>query len=119
MGRGTLSARRLTGSGSTSNQSVDERVRSSREYVGQQEVENQIDDYIRYNLGDGETSAGVDSFRIISNPGDGEFGDVEAQYHVNVRIPIGYDDETGRMEYETDTEYRSETFQVRLRNRRR
>lgn len=118
MGKGGGKSAARGGGGSGASTNVDERVRSSRDYVGQREVESQIEDQLNYSLSSGEEDARVDSFRIISNPGNGRTGDVEAQYHVDVRVPVGRDPETGVMEYDYDTEYRSETFQVVLRNRR-
>ena len=94
---------------------VDGLIRNSEDYVGDHSIERQIRDILNYHLGEGEQYADVDSFDIISNPGNGDFGDVEAQYHVNVKIPVGRDPETGQMEYEYDTEYRSDVFQVVLR----
>ena len=68
-------------------------------------------------IGSGEEYADVESFKIVSNPGNGKTGDVEAEYSVSQRIPVGYDPETGRTEYDYDTEYRKGTFQVKLKNR--
>ena len=116
-GRGSRSGMSAGGGGGS--QSLEDRLMMSGEYVGSREVERQIEDELNYRLAEGEEYAHVDSFRIISNPGDGRTGDVEAQYHVGVRIPLGRDPETGDMEYEYDTEYRSSTFQVVLRNTNR
>lgn len=97
--------------------SVDDKVRSSEDYVGDRSVEKQINEQLRYNLGSGEQYADVESFKIVSNPGNGQTGDVEAEYSVSMKIPVGYDYETGQTEYEYDTEYRRGTFQVKLKNK--
>lgn len=110
-GRGSSSGK---GSGG---RSIDSSVRSSKDYVGDKSVEKQINEQLRYNLGSGEEYADVESFKIVSNPGNGKTGDVEAEYSVSQRIPVGYDLETGRTEYDYDTEYRRGTFQVKLKNR--
>ena len=115
-GNGASSGKKSGGAGgSKATQSVEERVINSKRYIGQSAVESQIEDELNHNLGAGEEYAQVDSFKIVSNPGDGDFGDVEAEYHVNTRTPIGRDPETGDMEYEYDTEYRKDTFQVKLK----
>lgn len=97
--------------------SVDDKVRSSKDYVGDRSVEKQINEQLRYSLGSGEQYADVESFKIVSNPGNGQTGDVEAEYSVSMKIPVGYDYETGQTEYEYDTEYRRGTFQVKLKNK--
>ena len=97
--------------------SVDDKVRSSKDYVGDRSVENQINEQLRYSLGGNEEYADVESFKIVSNPGNGNTGDVEAEYRVSMKIPVGYDYETGQTEYEYDTEYRRGTFQVKLKNK--
>lgn len=97
--------------------SVDSKVRSSEDYVGDRSVEKQINEQLRYSLGSGEQYADVESFKVVSNPGNGQTGDVEAEYSVSMRIPVGYDYETGQTEYEYDTEYRRGTFQVKLKNK--
>lgn len=113
-GNGASSKKAGAGSGKATQQ-VEERVINSGRFIGQSAVESQIEDELNHNLGDGEEYAQVDSFKIVSNPGDGDFGDVEAEYHVNVRIELGRNPETGDMEYEYDTEYRKDTFQVKLK----
>lgn len=97
--------------------SVDDKIRSSEDYVGDRSVEKQINEQLRYSLGSGEQYADVESFKIVSNPGNGQTGDVEAEYSVSMKIPVGYDYETGQTEYEYDTEYRRGTFQVKLKNK--
>ena len=97
--------------------SMDSKVRSSEDYVGDRSVEKQINEQLRYSLGSGEQYADVESFKIVSNPGNGQTGDVEAEYSVSMKIPVGYDYETGQTEYEYDTEYRRGTFQVKLKNK--
>lgn len=98
--------------------SIDSKVRSSEDYVGDRSVERQINEQLQYSLGGGEESAYVESFKIISNPGNGQTGDVEAEYRVGLKIPVGYDYETGQTEYEYGTEYRTQTFQIKLRNKK-
>ena len=118
---GSVGTQRVGGSSATApTRNVDEEVRLSSDYVGQREVENQINEQLRYNLGDGEEYASVASFRIISNPGGGEMGDVEATYQVTVRIPYEEYDSDGYSQtyYDTEYEYRTDTFQVRLKRRR-
>ena len=117
-GRGSKGRMGGGGGGGRINQnieSLEERLIASGQYVGAREVERQIEDELNRFLAEGEEDARVDSFRIISNPGDGRMGDVEAEYHVDLRIPVGRDPETGDMEYEYETEYRTDTFQVVLR----
>lgn len=98
--------------------SVDNKVRSSADYVGDRSVERQINEQLNHSLGSGEEYADVESFKIISNPGNGQTGDVEAEYRVGLKIPVGYDYEIGQTEYEYDTEYRTQTFQIKLRNKK-
>lgn len=100
--------------------SIDEQVRQSPDYIGQREIENQINEQIRYSLDYDEEYASVDSFRIISNPGGGELGDVEATYQVTLRIPYTETDADGYSQtyYDTEYEYRTDTFQVILKRRR-
>lgn len=114
---GSIGAVRNITSGTTN--FSEDTIINSRDYIGQREIENQINEQLQYNLGDGEEYATVESFRIISNPGNGEFGDVEAEYRVTVRIPYDEYDSDGyrTTSYDTEYEYRTDVFQVRLRRR--
>lgn len=102
---------------STVDQRADEvqELLSSADYIGDRAIETQINSLIR---GYGE-SAIVDSFNIISNENGGEFGTVEAEFHVNYRIPETNYDSDGYeyTTYSNETEYRTDTFRVRVKRR--
>ena len=117
---GSIGAARNNGDTTTQSfSSIQEQVSSSPDYVGDRSVEEQIDDQLRYNLPMGAEYARVDSFTIVSNPGGGEFGDVEAQYTVEYSIPVTQTDADGYTwtDYERESETVYSTFQVRLKNR--
>lgn len=94
-----------------------ENIRVASDYVGDRNIENQINDYIRNHLGENEEYASVRDFEIISNPGGGDVGDVRATYEVKIAMPYTqYDsDGTSYEVTERETEYRTDVFQVRLR----
>ena len=101
--------------------SISERVQSSPDYVGQRNIEDQVSEQIRYGmLGEGEDLVAVRSVTIDTNPGDGEVGDVTAEYQV--RVDTSYEDVDADGYRQTirdyETEYRTDTFQVRLKRRR-
>ena len=102
---------------------MNDAIRRSADYVGDAEVLRQVNDQLRYRLGRGEEYATADpnSIRITSDARRNAqgFGTVVASYDVSVRVPVGVDPETGRLEMETDTETRTREFNVRLLNRRR
>ena len=112
MGHGTSSGR----SGG-----MNDAIRKRADYVGDDEVVRQINDQLRHGLGTNGEYASVDpdSIRITSDArrNNQGFGTVSADYEVNLRIPVGVDPETGRIEVEYDTEYRSREFNVRLLRR--
>ena len=110
-GRGGAGGKR-TGNSGKFNASA---IVNSPDFVGDRSLREQANDFLRHHLGENESYADVESYEIISNPGNGYMGDVEVEYSVDVRIPVGRDPETGREEYETDTEYRKTTLQLRLR----
>ncbi len=83
-------------------------------FVGEKEVEEQAYDQLKYNLAYYETHLSVTSFRIVQYPTDGGLADVDVEYDVDVKIPVGRDIETGRTEYEYETEGRKETLQLKV-----
>lgn len=118
-GRGSSSSNIGNGRNSSS-LSVSERVQMSPDYIGQRNIEDQVSEQIRYGmLGEGEDLVAVNSVTIDTNPGDGEMGDVTAEYQV--RVDTSYD-ETDADGYtyivrDSEYEYRTDTFQVRLKRR--
>lgn len=102
---------------------MNDRIRASADYVGDAEVVSQINDQLRHRLGRSETYATVDpqSIRITSDARRNSqgFGTVTAEYEVNVRVPVGVDAETGRLDMGEETEYRSGEFNIRLLRRQR
>ena len=90
-------------------------ARNSRT-VENSEVLQRAQDYVSHRLGTNEYSAKVISAEVVSEIDRDGIADVKVEYEVGVRIPIGIDPETGRMEIETDTEYRTGTFAMKVRN---
>lgn len=86
-------------------------VLSHKDYIGDKEIESQVNDQLRYHLGTGEEYAEVEQFEIIQYPTQSGMADVDVQYSVNVIIPNG--DGT----YERDTEYRTTTVQLKVLNK--
>lgn len=86
-------------------------VMSSKNYVGDREIEAQANDNLRYHLGEGEEYASVERFQIIQYPTKSGMADVDVEYSVDVKIPNG--DGT----YERDTEYRTTTLQLKVVNK--
>lgn len=102
----------------TRENSIDSKIRNSPDYIGQTAIEDQISEQVRYGmLGEGEDFIAVSDFTIESNPGNGDIGDVTATYQIRVDLSYqetdadGYTYTVPSYEYE----YRTETFQVRLK----
>ena len=119
MGRGKSNK---VGNSSRGNISLDDSIRASRDYIGSTNVESQISEQIRYGmLGEGEDLVAINSFTIDTNPGNGDVGNVTAEYQV--RVDTSYDDYDSDGERYTvrdsETEYRTDTFQVVLKKRNR
>ena len=72
-------------------------------------------DYVEHHLGSGETYARVLSAEQISDIDKNGMADVRVEYSVDVRYPVGMDLETGLTEYESDREYRTNTFRIKIR----
>lgn len=94
-------------------------IRAQSDYVGDRNIENQVNDILRHNLGENEEWAEITDFRIVSNPGGGRVGDVEADYDVTIRTsyPEYNSDGTREEVFEEETERRTDIFQVVLRER--
>lgn len=93
-----------------------ENVTASRNFVGSSNLERQARDYLNHHLGYGEEYADVKDFHIAQNPTENGLADVDVEYEVRVRIPVGRDPETGVEEYEDDYEYRTKTLQLKVLN---
>lgn len=109
-----------SGLGNRASMSISERVQMSPDYVGQRNIEDQVSEQIRYGmLGDGEDLVAVNSITIETNPGDGEVGDVTAEYQV--RVDTSYEDVDADgytyTVHDHEYEYRTDTFQVVLKRR--
>lgn len=96
--------------------SADVDVRSNPDYIGDRNVEAQINELLRYHLGYGEEYASVDDFTIVQTPTESGIADVEAEYSVSANMFVGYDLETGEALYESETDYRTAVFQVKVLN---
>ena len=127
-GRGSSSAGggARGGAGNATNAAIDwnnpEQVRqnllSSGDYIGDSEVKREVEDWLNHNLSRYESSASVDEIRVISNPGGREFGDVEVDYTVIERVPVGRDPDTGLQDFDFERASYTETFHMRLRRPR-
>ncbi len=95
---------------------ADDVVRASSRFVGDDNLKNQAKDYLNHHLGPNDDWCTVDAMRIIQNPTSSGIADVEVEYTVDMEIPVGIDHETGRMEYDSDTDYRSQTLQLKVWN---
>lgn len=92
---------------------ADTLTRSRSDYVGDANVEMQVDDYLNHHLEENEESRSVDSFEIIQNPTNSGMADVDVNYSSDIRIPFT-DNETGETYYEYDTEYHTTTLQLKV-----
>lgn len=107
-----------TGSGRASGGGMNDAIRGRADYVGDADVLRQVNDQLRHRLGRSEEYATADpnSIRITTDARRNAqgMGIVNASYDVDVRVPVGVDPETGRLEMETATETRTGDFNVRL-----
>lgn len=95
---------------------ADTTVRASSRFVGDDNLKNQAKDYLNHHLLPNDDYCTVDEMRIIQNPTSSGVADVEVEYTVDMSIPVGMDQETGRMEYDSDTDYRTKTLQLKVWN---
>lgn len=86
-------------------------IRASSEPKG---LKDTVKDYLNHHLYGAERYCFVDSAEIVSEPDERGYTDVMVEYHVRVHIPVGIDRETGRTEYEDDTEYRRNVIKLKL-----
>lgn len=85
--------------------------------VSQSQLNSAVQDYLTHNITSGTQTASLDKATIVSDVDSNGYADVKVDYSTSVRVATGYDTETNRMEYDYETEYRSDTFRIKVRRR--
>lgn len=83
--------------------------------VSDKQVFKIAQDWVSHNLSVGEQFAKATNAEIVSDIDENGRANVKIDYETRVRVVVGYDAETQRMEYEEDTEYRTDTVRLKVR----
>lgn len=83
--------------------------------VSSTQLNNAAQDYLTHNVTSGTQNASLDKATIISDIDENGYANVKMDYTVRVRVATDYDVETGQMLYDTETEYKSDTFRIKVR----
>lgn len=81
----------------------------------QSDVNNAAQEYVQNHLNQGETFGTVESAKVVSPIDANGYADVKIETRKSVQITLGIDPETGRMEYDYDTEYQRFTTRLKVR----
>lgn len=74
-----------------------------------------VQDYVTHNLNNSYRTSIVTDAEIVGEVDKDGMANVKVSYEDHVTIAVGYDQETGQMEYERDTEYHTNTFRMKVR----
>lgn len=83
--------------------------------VTSSDVTRAAEDFLKHNMSIGTQSVSLENASIVGGVGEDGYANVKMEYSTRVQVAVGYDAELRQMEYETETEYHTDTFRIKVK----